>query len=150
MPVDLAILDFYLLSDWLENRKSNTNPGPSPPFYYIDMRTIRKLRRGATDLPIRGLFWGERAVVEQKLVFLLLEQCPPYEHPLFLILSHERGKALLLGTSESKEMFNTPQWFDEIWTSVADFFEWDCPSSSSASIVVQNWIPVSFFNSLSM
>lgn len=142
-PIDLAILDFYLLSDWLENRKSNMNS--SPPFYYIDMRTIRKLRGGTTELSIKELFGGERAVVEQKLVFLLLEEFPPYERPLFLILSYEKGKALLLGTSESKEMFNNPQWFDEIWTSVADFFGWDCPGSASASIVVQNWIPVSFF-----
>jgi hypothetical protein len=140
-PIDLAILDFYLLSDWLENRRSNS----SPPFYYIDMRTLRKLREGVADLSIKRLFWGEDAVAEQKLVFLLLEEFSPYDRPLFLILSYKERKALLLGTSESKEVFSNPQWFNKTWTSVANFFEWDCPNSASASIVVQNWIPVCFF-----
>jgi hypothetical protein len=141
-PIDLAILDFYLLSDWLENRTSFRNS--SPPFYYIDIRTLKKLCQGAGEPSIKGLFGREGAVVEKKLVFLLLESSP-YERPSFLILNYEKGKALLLGTSESKEMFNNPQWFHETWTAVANFFEWDCPSSASASIVVQNWVAVGVF-----
>lgn len=144
-PIDLAILDFYLLSDWLENRRINS----SSSFYYIDMRTVQKLHQGVVKPSTKELFWREGEAVRKKPVFLLLEHASLYNRPHFLILNYEIKKALLLGTAESTEKFNNPQWFQETWTSVADFFGWDFPSSTSASIVVQNWISVGCFHLLS-
>jgi hypothetical protein len=142
-PIDLAILDFYLLSDWLENRKGLMNS--SPPLYYVDLRTLKSLLQGTPDRSVKGLFFGEVAALDKKPVFLLLEKLlPDHNWPLLLILNYEKKKALLLGTTETKEMFNNPPWFRVIWTRVADFFEWDCPSPASASILVQPWIPVGF------
>jgi len=143
--VDLAILDFNLLADWLEHRETLRGAGPS--CYYVDMRTLENMVQGSTEnFPTKAhLSLSESSINSKKPVILLLESlaCAYYETPILLVLNYEEGKALLLGIPSRDEckISDAPEWLHDIWTAVGQFFGWDC-SDSSVSMIILSWIPV--------
>lgn len=147
--VDLSILDFNLLADWLENRETLRGAGPS--CYYIDMRTLENILRGSSEsFPKTNLSLSETSNNSKKPVILLLESCASYDTPILLVLNFEEGKALLLGIHEECPMSDAPDWLHKIWTAVGQFYGWDC-GNLSVSMIILSWIPVriSIFKSVS-
>lgn len=130
------------MAEWLEKRE---NLGASSPScYYIDIRTLDKLCHGTTESTLRSDFsFSEDKIPPKKPVFLLVETCPDYAHPLLLVLNFEEEKALFLGVNEDGRRYDNPAWFDRIWSVVALFFGWE--SYICHDIILKNWIPVSFF-----
>lgn len=140
--VDLAILDFNLLADWLEHRETLRGAGPS--CYYVDMRTLENIVQGSSEnFPTTkaNLSLSESSINSKKPVILLLESCAYYETPILLVLNYEEGKALLLGIRDECQISDAPEWLHDIWTAVGQFFGWDC-SNSSVSMIILSWIPV--------
>jgi len=138
--VDLSILDFNLLANWLEHRE--TLRSASPYCYYIDMRTLENIVKGSSENFLKtNLSLSECSKISKKPVILLLGSCTDYETPILLVLNYDEGKALLLGTHEETQRFDAPKWLHDIWTAVGHFFGWDC-SNSSVSTIILRWIPV--------
>lgn len=138
--VDLSILDFNLLADWLEHRE--TLRSASPYCYYIDMRTLESIVRGSSENLLKtNLSLSECSKNSKKPVILLLGSCADYKTPILLVLNYDEGKALLLGVHEESQGFDAPKWLHDIWTAVAHFFGWDC-SNASISMIMLRWISV--------
>lgn len=140
--IDLSILDFNLLADWLENRE--TLGSASLFYYYIDMRTLENLVHGSSEIFLKAnLSLSECSNNSIKPVFLLLKACIYYETPILLVLNYEEGKALLLGTRcDEDQIFVAPEWLRDIWRVVGQFFGWDCHDASVPSMIILSWIPV--------
>jgi hypothetical protein len=140
--VDLSILDFNLLADWLENRETLRGAGPS--CYYVDMRTLENIVQGSSEIfPKANLSLSSNN--SKKPVILLLESCPNYSTPILLVLNYEERKALLLGirlgVGDECQISDAPEWLYHIWTAVGKFLGWDC-GNSSVSMIILSWIPV--------
>lgn len=139
--VELSILDFNILADWLENRETLRGAGPS--CYYIDVQTLENIVRGSSEtFPKTNLSLSESSNNSKKPVIFLLESCK-YETPILLVFNYEERKALLLGirVGDEGQISDAPDWLRVIWTAVGQFFGWDC-GNSSVSTIILSWIPV--------
>lgn len=143
-PLDLSILDFHFMGEWLEKREVW---GESmPPCYYVDMRSLKKLQSRSTVCSLKEhLSLSVDSELPKALVFILMEKCPDHDKPFLLVLNYRQGeeKALILGIDPDSRKFMRPKWFCDIWKLVAEALGWKSSNVESITILLQKWTNVS-------
>lgn len=136
-PVDLSILDFHLMAEWLEKRENLGNTFPS--CYYVDMRTLDN----STTLSICSLRQRLSLPIDSPLpmepVFLLVRRD---RGPLLLIFNYFEECTLILGGLENKGEAAVPPWIANLWVSVAELFNWKIQPLRFDRIFHRDWIKV--------
>lgn len=142
LATDLRVLDFYLVSEWIERKGSSCKENIR--LVYISMQTAADIASGCghnqnyerlctvTDL-------------SSPLVYLIVEKCPDFEHPFIMALNFPHNEALVLTVNEEQHRrpIQDSQWFSRLWNGVARIQRAAC-GSESPDITYIHWITVCF------
>lgn len=134
---ELQVLDFYFLSKCLQEK--DRRPLRDLPMLYLDQRNVEILGAGGiANVP----FYDD--TFRQPLVFLIVDSCRNFEHPVFMLINIYTAEAFLItvaGTNQEQPV-SEEHWFQYIWRGVAGLLHQPHTSAQRPTMYYSSWVEV--------
>jgi hypothetical protein len=138
---ELQVLDFYFLSEYLEAK--NARPQNDPQLIYLDQLNVALLRAGETPKITLNVAANAHQV---PLVFLMVEHCRNFEHPLFILVNIGSHEAFFIAVGGNREQpVSEEPWFQQIWKGIGKLLQWPQRHSRNPMILYSSCRTVSFW-----